>query len=43
MSLSVISYRVSEDNGAILVRVVLSGELEVDVTVSVDTRAGTGM
>ena len=43
MSLSVMSYSVSEDNGAVLVRVVLSGELQVDVTVSVDTRAGTGI
>ena len=43
VSLSVTSDGVREDNGTILVQVVLSGELEVDITVSVDTRTGTGV
>lgn len=43
MSLYVMSDSVAEDNGAILVHVVLSGELEVDITVSLNTRSGTGM
>ena len=43
MSLSKTSDSILEDIGAILVLVDLDGELEVDITVTVVTRAGTGM
>jgi len=43
VSLRKISDSVLEDRGAILVWVDLDGELEVDITVTVVTRAGTGM
>ena len=43
MSLWTMSDSILEDRGAILVWVDLDGELEVDITVTVVTRAGTGM
>ena len=44
MSLSVMNNgEVSEANGAMLVRVNLVGQLEVDATVRVETCEGTGM
>ena len=43
MSLRMMSNSVLEDSGAILVWVDLDGELEVDIAVTVVTRAGTGI
>ena len=42
MSLSVLSDSVPESNGAMLVLVDLDGEVAVDITVTVETRMGTG-
>ena len=42
VSLSVLSDSVPESNGAMLVLVDLDGEVAVDITVTVQTRMGTG-
>ena len=42
MSLSVLRDSVPESNGAMLILVDLDGEVAVDITVTVQTRTGTG-